>query len=138
MIFLYGAAGNDSAADLLAGGTLGFLLALAAYGLLVRGARWFSWRLFFRLTEVMLLLLSGALLVDGTDKLIGLEALPTLADPLWDASGLIYDGGRAGGLLAAFTGWRNMPTGMSYLALAAWWTLALVWVLRARPAGGKG
>lgn len=137
VIFLYGAAGNDSAADLLVGGALGFLLALAAYGLLARGARWFSWRLFFRLTEVLLLLLGGALLVDGTDKLIGLEALPTLADPLWDASFLIDDGGRAGGLLAAFTGWRSLPTGMSYLALAAWWALAFVWVLRARPAGVK-
>lgn len=137
VIFLYGAAGNDSAGNLLAGGALGFLLALAAYDLLVRGAHWFSWRLFFRVTEILLLLLGGALLVDGTDKLIGLEALPTLADPLWDASGLIDDVSRAGGLLAAFTGWRSLPTGMSYLALAAWWTLAFMLVLKARPAGDR-
>lgn len=133
VIFLYGAAGDDSTADLLAGGALGFLLALAAYGLLVRGAHWFSWQVFFRLTEVLLLCLGGALLVDGTDKLIGLEVLPTLTDPLWDARALIDDGGRVGGLLAAFTGWRSLPTGMSYLALAAWWMLAFVWVLRVKP-----
>ncbi len=137
VIFLYGAASNDSAGRLLAGGALGFLLALVAYAALVRGARWFSWRAFFRLTEILLLLLGGALLVTGTDKLIGLEALPTLADPLWDASGLLDDSTRFGGLLAAFTGWRSLPTGMSYLALAAWWTLAIAWVLRAKPVAVK-
>lgn len=137
VIFLYGAASNDSGADLLAGGVIGFLLALAAYAGLVRGARWFSWRLFFRATEILLLLLGGALLVDGLDKLIGLEALPALADPLWDAGFLLDDSGRVGGLLAAFTGWRAQPAGLSYLALALWWGLAFALALRARPAGGR-
>lgn len=137
VIFLYGAAAQEAGADLLLGGLAGFLLALAAYGLLARGARWYSWRTFFRVTEILLLLLGGALLVDGIDKLIGLEALPTLADPLWDASFLLDDGSRAGGLLAAFTGWRSLPTGMSYLALGAWWMLAFALVYRARPAGRR-
>lgn len=137
VIFLYGATGSDSGARLLAGGVLGFLLALAVYAVLARGARWFSWRAFFRVTEILLLLLGGALLVDGLDKLIGLEVLPPLADPLWDAGFLLDDGSRLGGLLAAFTGWRSQPAGLSYTALAAWWTLAVVWVLRARPAAAR-
>lgn len=135
VIFLYGAAGSDSAMHLFVGGVLGFLLALAAYAALVRGARWFSWRAFFRVTEILLLLLGGALLVTGIDKLIGLEVLPTLADPLWDASAVLDDSTRIGGLFAAFTGWRSLPTGMTYLALTAWWLLAFTWVLRAKPAG---
>ncbi len=137
VIFLYGAAGSDSGAALLAGGGAGFLLALAVYAVLARGARWFSWRAFFRVTEILLLLLGGALLVDGVDKLIGLEILPPLADPLWDAGFLLDDGGRVGGLLAAFTGWRAQPAGLSYLALAAWWTLAALLTLRAQPAGKR-
>lgn len=137
VIFLYGAAGSDSPAALLAGGGIGFLLALAVYAVLARGARWFSWRAFFRVTEVLLLLLGGALLVDGIDKLISLEVLPPLADPLWDAGLLIDDASRLGGLLAAFTGWRSQPAGLSYLALAAWWTVAALWVLRARPAATR-
>ncbi|MHB1352629.1 MAG: FTR1 family iron permease [Thiobacillus sp.] len=137
VIFLYGAAGSDSAAGLLAGGGIGFLLALAVYAVLARGARWFSWRAFFRATEILLLLLGGALLVDGVDKLIGLEVLPPMADPLWDAGFLLDDGSRLGGLLAAFTGWRSQPAGLSYLALAAWWTLAAMLALRARPASGR-
>jgi len=137
VIFLYGAATNDSGADLLAGGVAGFLLALGVYGVLVRGARWFSWHLFFRVTEILLLLLGGALLVDGLDKLIGLDALPALADPLWDARFLLDDGSRAGGLIAAFTGWRAQPAGLSYLALALWWGLAFALALRARPGGRR-
>lgn len=138
VIFLYGAAGSDSGGELLAGAGLGFLLALAVYAALVRGARWISWRVFFRVTELLLLLLGGALLVDGVDKLIGLEALPALADPLWDAGFLLDDGGRLGGLVAAFTGWRAQPAGASYLALASWWGLAAWLVLRAKPAGRRG
>lgn len=135
VVFLYGAAGSDTGASLLAGGGVGFLLALAAYGVLARGARWFSWRVFFRVTEILLLLLGGALLVDGIDKLIGLEVLPPLADPLWNAGFLLDDGSRVGGLLAAFVGWRSQPAGLSYLALALWWSLAAMMALRARPAG---
>lgn len=137
VIFLYGAAGSDSPAALLAGGGIGFLLALAVYAVLARGARWFSWRAFFRVTEILLLLLGGALLVDGVDKLISLEVLPPLADPLWDAGFLLDDASRLGGLLAAFTGWRSQPAGLSYLALTAWWAVAAMWVLRARPAAAR-
>jgi high-affinity iron transporter len=137
VIFLYGAAGNDSRAALLAGSGLGFLLALAAYAVLARGARWFSWRIFFRVTEILLLLLGGALLVDGVDKLIGLEAVPPLADPLWDAGFLLDDQGGIGGLLAAFAGWRAHPAGMSYLALALWWSLAARQIVRVWPAGKR-
>ena len=137
VIFLYGASGHEGAANLFAGGALGFVLALAAYALLARGALWFSWRVFFRATELLLLLLGGALLVDAMDKLIGLEALPALADPLWNAGFLLDDTGRVGGLLAAFTGWRAQPAGMSYLALALWWGLAGALVLRPRPTGRR-
>jgi high-affinity iron transporter len=134
VIFLYGATTGTTGETLLGGG-LGFLLALVCYGLLAKGGRVFSWRVFFRITEILLLLLGGALLVDAMDKLIGLEALPPLMDPLWNAGFLLDDRGQAGGFVAAFTGWRAQPAGSSYLALALWWGLAWLTVLRghARP-----
>jgi Iron permease FTR1 family. len=73
VVFLYGAVKGSANADIALGSATGFLLALAAYWLLSRGSRFVSWRAFFRVTEVMLLLLGGALLVDG-GKLVGLEA----------------------------------------------------------------
>lgn len=124
VVFLYGAVKGSSHADIVVGGTLGFLFAVAAYWLLSRGSRFVSWRAFFRVTEALLLLLGGSLLVDGTEKLVGLEALPPLADPLWSTARLLDDNTRAGGLVAAFTGYRATPSGMAYALLAVYWTLA--------------
>ena len=137
VVFLYGAVKGGPNADIALGGTMCFLLALAAYWLLSRGSRFVSWRAFFRVTEVLLLLLGGALLVDGTEKLIGLEALPALVDPLWNTSALLDDGTRVGGLVAAFTGYRAAPSGMAYALLAVYWTLALGVLLKIKPKGKK-
>lgn len=133
VVFLYGAVKGSPNADIALGGAVGFLLALAAYWLLSRGSRFVSWRAFFRVTEVLLLLLGGALLVDGTEKLVGLEALPALADPLWNMASLLDDGTRVGGLVAAFTGYRAAPSGMAYALLAAYWALALGVLLKVKP-----
>ncbi len=130
VIFLYGAAAGETAAATLSGSLVGFLLALACYGVLAKGGRVFSWRAFFRITEILLLLLGGALLVDAMDQLIGLEALPSLVDPLWNAAFLLDDSDSAGGFVAAMTGWRAQPAGLSYLALALWWSLAWLLLLR--------
>jgi len=75
--------------------------------------------------------------VEGIDRLIGLEWLPPLADPLWNAAFLLDDTSSSGALIAAFTGWRSLPSGTSYLALALWWGVASLWVLHARPNAGK-
>lgn len=132
VVFLYGAAGSTNT-DIAVGGTLGFMLALAAYWLLSRGTRFVSWRAFFRVTEILLLLLGGALLVDGAEKLVGLEALPPLADPLWNTAFLLDDSTRGGGLVAAFSGYRAAPSGMAYALLAIYWTLAVAVLLKLKP-----
>ena len=137
VVFLYGAVKGSANADIALGGAMGFLLALAAYWLLSRGSRFVSWRAFFRVTEVLLLLLGGALLVDGTEKLVGLEALPPLADPLWNTALLLDDGTQAGGLAAAFTGYRAAPSGMAYALLAVYWALALGVLLKLKPRARK-
>ena len=133
VVFLYGAVKGGTGADIAVGGAAGFVLALAVYWLLSRGSRFVSWRAFFRVTEVLLLLLGGALLVDGTEKLVGLEALPALADPLWNTASLLDDSTRAGGLVAAFTGYRAAPSGMAYALLAVYWALALGVLLKLKP-----
>lgn len=133
VVFLYGSFGGEGNGETVAGGVIGFLLALVAYGLLSRGGRFLSWQRFFRITEVLLLTLGGALLVDGIEKLVGLEVLPALADPLWDSRALFDDTQRAGGLFAAFTGYRAMPSGLAYLLLATYWSVALAVVLRLKP-----
>jgi high-affinity iron transporter len=81
--------------------------------------------MFCRVSEILLLLLAGALLVSGVEKLIALDVLPTLVDPVWDTSRLLDDSGRIGGLIASFTGYRARPALLPLLVLAAYW--AVVW-----------
>ncbi|HMM71553.1 MAG TPA: FTR1 family protein [Rhodocyclaceae bacterium] len=133
VVFLYGAVQGRSGVGVALAGGLGFLLALAAYWVLSRGERFFSWRTFFRVTEVLLLCLGGALLVDGTERLVGLEAVPALISPLWDTSSLLDEGTRVGGLVAALTGYRAMPSGVAYLLLGLYWVLAFTVLARPKP-----
>lgn len=125
VVFLYGilSAGADAMGGLVpvTGAILGgFALALATYGLLQLGRRWLSWRLFFRITEVLLLLLACQMFTSGAEKLIGLGVLP-FTDPLWDTSWLLNDMGRWGGLVAGLTGYRAMPGEVTVAVWVLYW-----------------
>jgi len=127
VVFLYGiGAGKGGIADLPIVLVLGLAAAFATFWLLQQGSRVLSWRLFFRVSEILLLLLAGALLVSGIEKLIALDVVPALVDPVWDSSWILDDSGRLGGLIASFTGYRSRPALLPLLALAAYWIV--VWV----------
>jgi high-affinity iron transporter len=137
VIFLYGLGlertGTDFALFAAAGFT-GLVLALITGWGLVRGGKWFSWKTFFRITEIILLLLAAALLVNGTEKLIGLGMIPAGIDPLWDSSFLLDDSSGIGGFLAQLTGYRARPALTTLLVLAVYWLLTLTALNRpARP-----
>lgn len=135
VIFLYGILSSGAAGDLLSGvgaGLFGFALALLSYGLLQAGSRVLSWRLFFRITEVMLLFLACALLMTGIDGLIDLEVLPRLSRRLWDSGWLLSDGDATGGFVSALTGYRATPNLMELLVFVGYWFLVLLVILRPR------
>jgi len=109
---------------------LGLGAALATFWVLQQGGRIVSWRTFFRCSEILLLLLAGALLVGAAEKLISFDLLPPLVDPLWDSSGLLDDGSRVGSLVASFTGYRAHPSLLILLILAAYWAGVLAMLRR--------
>ena len=126
VVFLYGlGADSGGIANLPIVLVLGIGAAFATFWALQQGSRILSWRLFFRVSEMLLLLLAGALLVSGIDKLISLDVLPALVDPMWNTSAVLDDSGRIGGLIASFTGYRARPALLPLLALGAYWVL--VW-----------
>lgn len=110
---------------------LGFALAGLTFAALQWGGRHFSWRAFFRVTELLLLLLGGALLVSGVERLEGMQVIPALVAQLWDASAWLDDGTGVGGLLGAFAGYRARPSLMAVLVLALYWA-TMLWLGR-RP-----
>ena len=123
VIFLYGAglAQNSHIIPFMLSAAGGFALAFCTFWILSRGSRFFSWQLFFRFSEVLLLLLAAALLVDGIDHMIGLGWIPPLIDPVWDSSFILDDSSRIGGVIAAFTGYRAQPALMLLLIYAVYW-----------------
>lgn len=108
---------------------LGVLLAGGTFYLLQLGGKRISWRAFFKGTEIMLLLLGGALLVGGVERLIGIQTLPTLIAQVWDSSMLLDDGSIFGGVVAAFTGYRARPSLMIVLVFCCYWG-GVQWISR--------
>ncbi|MBS0564862.1 MAG: FTR1 family protein, partial [Proteobacteria bacterium] len=125
VIFLYGvlSSGTEAAGGLwpvMGAIALGFVMALLTYLLLQLGRRWLSWRLFFRVTETLLLLLACQMFTSGAEKLIDLGILP-FTNPLWDTGWLIDDMSRWGGLVAGLTGYRAMPGEVTVAVWVLYW-----------------
>jgi len=128
VIFLYGALAASRSGSLAATtGAIaaGFVAAVATYFALQVGSRVLSWRLFFRVTEIMLLLLGGALMLTGIDNLVGLGVVPSLASRVWNTSSILSENSIAGRLATSFLGYRSRPDAIELLALAAYWVLVL-------------
>lgn len=132
VIFLYGVgfgqSGHVSHGDVLAI-VLGLGLAFLTFYVLQLGGRFFSWRRFFRVTEIMLLLLGAGLLQTGVDKLIDKEILPLGISQVWNSAALLDDSSTVGSLVAALTGYRAHPALTNVVAYALYW-LVVGWLAR--------
>jgi len=102
---------------------IALILASVTYYLLQAGRYWLSWRRFFQITEVMLLLLASALLLSAVDKMIGLGWIPAGIDPLWDSSALLSESTRLGSMISALTGYRAYPALTDLLVWIAFWAI---------------
>lgn len=123
VVFLYGslaAAQGAALASVLGSIAVGILAAVASYAALRTGARFLPWRGFFRVSEIMLLLLGCALFTTGVDDLAAAGFLPFGA-PLWDSSAILDDGGRLGGLVSALTGYRAAPDATTLGGWLVYW-----------------
>ncbi len=134
VIFLQGVivSAAGAGAEIAIGIVSAVLSAGLTYALLQLGGRYLSWRLFFRLTEAMLLLLASALLVTGTGYLVSLGLLP-YSEPLWDTAFLLDDMTRLGGVVAGLTGYRAMPDAVTVATWVVYWSgIVLAFRLQAR------
>jgi high-affinity iron transporter len=134
-VFLYGIGQGQqdaSTASLALAGAIGFGLAFLTFYILQLGGKIFSWRRFFQVTEVILLLLAAGLLVTGIEKLFDvlLESSDALASagwtmdltaPVWDSSALLDDSSTIGSLVSTLTGYRARPALLSALVYGAYW-----------------
>jgi high-affinity iron transporter len=135
VIFLYGLgfgqSGHVDPMQYLAV-AIGLALAFLTFFLLQLGGKIFSWRLFFRVTEIMLLFLAAGLFETGVDKLIDKEILPTIVNQVWNSSWLLDDSSTFGSLVASLTGYRAHPAGMNLVAYAVYWAVIFLLLRRSK------
>lgn len=108
---------------------LGLLLAILTIYLLSMGNKIFSWRYFFKITEILLLLLGGTMLLNCIDILVSTGILPVLQAKFWDTSFILSDGGRFVPLLASVVGYRATPSLMDILAYLIYW-IGVLWFIK--------
>ena len=135
VIFLYGLgfgqSGHVDPMQYLAV-AIGLALAFLTFYLLQLGGKIFSWRLFFRATEIMLLFLAAGLFETGVDKLIDKEILPVVMNQVWNTSWLLDDSSTFGSLVATLTGYRAHPAGMNLIAYAVYWAVVFLLMRRSQ------
>ena len=135
VIFLYGLGfGQSGHVDPLQylAVAIGLALAFLTFYLLQLGGKIFSWRLFFRVTEIMLLFLAAGLFETGVDKLIDKEILPVVMNQVWDSSWLLDDSSTFGSLVATLTGYRAHPADMNLIAYAVYWAVIFLLLRRSK------
>ncbi|MBZ4023753.1 hypothetical protein CKO11_14970 [Rhodobacter sp. TJ_12] len=149
VVFLYGSflqlQGLADYSAFFGSAAVGLGIALMLFWALQIGARFVSWKWFFRVTEWMLLFLGSALFLTAMGKLLSkhLSAydLPGwIYSTVWDASGFLSDSSMLGSLLATLAAYRSQPIVWDLLVLALYWgVVALLFrhqdrkATRARP-----
>ena len=137
VVFLSGtieAARHGAMGPAIVASLVGLALAVLTYWALQMGSKILSWRTFFRITEVLLLLLAGALIVTAVGNLISLGVVPALSGRLWDTSKILPDSGAFGGMISALTGYRAKPVLAEVAVLAAYWIAIVLFLFRPRRA----
>ena len=116
---------------------LGAGAAAATYWALLIASRRIPQRVFFKTTEVLLLLLGASLALTAANGMAELDLLPAawldvLYLPAWDTSALLADDA-LGGLLFALAGYRAQPTILELGVLAGYWLIVIL-LMRGRQA----
>jgi high-affinity iron transporter len=109
----------------------GIMLAILTIYLLQLGNKIFSWRFFFKITEILLLLLGGGLLLNCVDQLIATGLLTPLLTKICDTSFIMGNGGFFAPLLESFTGYRATPSLTDVLVYSLYW-LSIYWLLKTK------
>lgn len=127
VVFLYGSVLSSVNAIsyyiIILSALAGFIAALLTFWILQLGGKFITWRRFFKFTEIVLLLLAGALLVSATDRFISIGVLPTLIDPIWDSEWLLSTFSGPGRILADFAGYRSYPALSQLIIFILYWLI---------------
>jgi high-affinity iron transporter len=140
VVFVYGimATSEGSASlGLAASVAVALLTSVALFAFLQLSRKTVAQRAYFKLSETLLLLLAGSLILSVADRLVGIGLVPTLSPPLWDTSWIVDDRGQLGALLASVAGYRARPELIVLLVLLSYWLAVILMLMRRSVAARK-
>jgi high-affinity iron transporter len=119
-LFLVATQASSSPLQTLAGALLGLAGAAALGWLLFTGTRRLSLRLFFRVTNILLVIFAAGLVGLAAHELIEAGWLPAIIEHVWDINPLLSDTSELGRILRALVGYVGSPSLMEVIAYLAY------------------
>ncbi|WP_419209996.1 FTR1 family iron permease [Providencia manganoxydans] len=97
-----------------------------------------SWKIFFKVTGVILLFLALSLLLKGVEEIANLlieydYSIPEfLIYPAWDTTALLDDSNIAGNFISSFFAYRSQPIWLSVITFIAYWVVVITLFSRSK------
>ncbi|HBO22590.1 MAG TPA: hypothetical protein DD649_06820 [Providencia sp.] len=127
---------NASEFFLEAGGGI-LIAALTLYAFLLTN-RFVSWRIFFKVTGIILLFLALSLLLKGVEEIANLlieydYSIPEfLIYPAWDSTAFLDDSNIAGNFISSFFAYRSQPIWLSVITFVVYWIVVITLFTRSK------
>lgn len=146
VIFLASLGMQQGTGGLWFGSIIGFLLATGLGLLMFIGGKRLSLRMFFQVTNVLLILFAGGMLAYGVHELQEAGVVPTIIEHLYDINPavrpdgtlpLLHENGAIGSILKGLVGYNGNPSLIETLSYLLYLSLAgLSWILLTKDPGG--
>ena len=134
-LFLLAVGTNSAPLQTLTGALLGIATAALLGWLAFSSSRRLPLQVFFRATNLLLLLVAAGLVAHGIHEFAEIGWLPTLIDPLYDVNGFLSEDSFLGSLLKAMFGYNGNPSLLEALVYAGYLAvLGLLVSQQSRPA----
>lgn len=100
--------------------------------------RYVSWKIFFKVTGIILLFLAVSLLLKGVEEIANLlieydYSIPEfLIYPAWDTTSLLDDSGAIGNFISSFLAYRSQPIWLSVITFIVYWIVVITLFVRSK------
>ena len=109
------------------GGVLAGFSASVLLGFLIfTGSRKISLKIFFQLTNILLVLFAAGLVSYGVHELQEAAFLPVFIEHMWDINSILYEKGIAGSIAASLFGYNGNPSLFEVSAYGIYITFTII------------
>jgi high-affinity iron transporter len=119
-----------SGSQVLTGALLGLAAAVAAGWLISTGFRRLNLRLFFQVTNILLILFAAGLVAYGVHELNEAGVIPPIVEEVWNINHLINDNSQLGLFLKALFGYNGNPSLSEIVAYVVYILTVLLILIR--------